>query len=373
MNRLFTLLLFFALSQTAFSQITVGNNHFPMVGETWYIARDSFPPTFITPPGPDYFWDYSNLTAQENVAFTVQDISTSAFASDFPDADVVLPFLDGEGFYKVNNDSVELVGYFGTPSSALGSLPLLVDMEPSGTILYADLEYEDTFYDTSAFFLEIDAAEIPADADLPFDISDIDSARIVVTIVQADTVDSWGICRTALGDFQVLRVKETQYRNTFVEVKHNFLGWFDITVFPIDGIGDEVYEYYRFIDEVSNEPIFYAETRDGSINPYYVEWRIDPMTVSIEDQVSPIEGLMAYPNPAVNQINIAVRTSEPGDFQISITNILGRTILIQPFFSGTETDIQINLDGLSSGIYLYSILNDQGEILETKRFLISRP
>ncbi|MEO1434855.1 MAG: T9SS type A sorting domain-containing protein [Bacteroidota bacterium] len=373
MNKLFTLLLIFVCSHTAFSQITVGSNHFPVVGDTWYIATDSFPPTFITPPGPDYFWDYSNLVPQQNVAFTVQDISSTAFAADFPDADVVLPFLDGQGFYKVNSDSVELIGYFGTPAGGLGSLPLLVEMDPPGTILYANMEYGDVFYDTSSFYLEIDATEIPPDAELPFDISDIDSARIDVTIIQKFTVDSWGKCRTALGDFQVLRVKETQNRNTRVEVKHNFLNWFDLSVFPIDGIGQELYENYRFIDDVSKEPIFYAETRDGSINPYYVEWKVDPTAVSIEEAANPIEGLMAYPNPAANQINIAVRTSEPGDYQISIINLLGRTMLVQPFFSGTETELQVNLEGMAQGIYLYSILNDQGEILETKRFLISRP
>lgn len=56
-----------------------------------------------------------------------------------------------------------------------------------------------------------------------------------------------------------------------------------------------------------------------------------------------------YPNPANSGI-ITIKTTVPGENQVSIVDVLGKTVL-----STTILNDQINISNLSSGVYLVRV------------------
>lgn len=68
-----------------------------------------------------------------------------------------------------------------------------------------------------------------------------------------------------------------------------------------------------------------------------------------------------YPNPAENYINVEIEIST-GDVEIKISNLLGKTLSMQPYQKN------ISLNYLEPGYYLISIVR-QGETLATKRLI----
>jgi hypothetical protein len=72
-----------------------------------------------------------------------------------------------------------------------------------------------------------------------------------------------------------------------------------------------------------------------------------------------------YPNPVKNQINIAAKATQNGNFNYQIYNQLGQE-LVTGIFNGNATQT-ISVDELSQGIYFIRIYNSQGS--ETIKFI----
>ena len=74
-------------------------------------------------------------------------------------------------------------------------------------------------------------------------------------------------------------------------------------------------------------------------------------TVSIEDQ-SELEDIQFYPNPASNS---GIFTNLPYDAKIEVYDVLGRKVL-------TTDEARIDLSGLTSGLYIYTITSEVEKI-----------
>jgi thiol-disulfide isomerase/thioredoxin len=77
------------------------------------------------------------------------------------------------------------------------------------------------------------------------------------------------------------------------------------------------------------------------------------------EKVSGIDSIKIYPNPAKENINIAFEASN-GNYNISVTDMLGRTVLTQSFegLFGNQT-LQLPVSDLNSGYYLITIKDGQ--------------
>jgi uncharacterized protein YjbI with pentapeptide repeats len=67
--------------------------------------------------------------------------------------------------------------------------------------------------------------------------------------------------------------------------------------------------------------------------------------------------LAVYPNPAVDVLNINISNASFKNSSVTITNVSGKQ-LINTNMSGANT--QINIEGLSNGIYFVNITNENG-------------
>lgn len=77
----------------------------------------------------------------------------------------------------------------------------------------------------------------------------------------------------------------------------------------------------------------------------------DPTSIS---QVNTSLAFKAYPNPALNQLNIELQ--ETGDYTIELINLSG--ITLKHVELKTQNYFQINLDGIQEGFYILNIISD---------------
>ncbi len=354
------------------AQISITNATFPIVGDKLYMGVDTFPYLFVTPPSATaQTWDYSLYTHYIDT-IEVKNASEGTVASEFPGADILIPFEGGEGYAKVYNDSIEILGYYGSPVSLIPSLDVVVPFTPAATTQRV-LEFGSIYTDDAYFELEIAGSQIPPGTDLPVDPSDIDSARIEVTINLTEEVDAFGTMTTPTGTYDVLRLRQTEARFTRVIVKHNFFGWWDITGFNIDGIGVDTFRTVKYLNDVTKEPIAVI---DVGANGYFyrASFMVNPATmVSTNDPVQNEVSVNAYPNPAIDWLNLELEGFTPGAYTISIYNILGKKMSEYNYHLFGDQTIPLDVQRLTRGTYLFRISDDTGQVLETQRFVSLKP
>lgn len=365
-------ILFFIGLNLAYSQITIGTNHFPSVGDEMRIARDTNPYIFMTGPGPAQNWDFSALNVTQAWVREIKAASTGVKADSFPNADFIIPWLGGEGYADVQGDSIEMVGYFANPLPVAPNLDVFARYNPTPTLYRANLDYGDTFTENTFYQVELDGATIPPE-EVPYGIS-ADSARYVFSSINVDTVDAYGTMTTPMGTWDVLRVKHIEYRDVQLWGKFPFFGWIDASGYGIDGVGQDTLVTYSFFSDTSLEPIAFVEIRSNGSNRY-VDFKIDnSINVSTNEIANRSKSIKVYPNPAVNQVSFEIDDFEAGEYDINIYNIIGRQVKNQSVqIGGQKETITEDISDLNKGSYMYSILNNKGEILATKRLVIIRP
>jgi hypothetical protein len=75
----------------------------------------------------------------------------------------------------------------------------------------------------------------------------------------------------------------------------------------------------------------------------------------------------AFPNPAKDQINIGNVPTE--STRIEVRDFTGRVVLTS---TAVSNQTSFNLNGLKEGMYIYTILDDQGSVLYTEKFAVSK-
>jgi hypothetical protein len=80
-----------------------------------------------------------------------------------------------------------------------------------------------------------------------------------------------------------------------------------------------------------------------------------------------------YPNPSDSQVNISINSSDDRDYTLSIKDIYGRTILSQAdkLFVGSNA-LSLNVADLSPGMYILSMVDKSGLLLESQKLQIVR-
>jgi hypothetical protein len=84
------------------------------------------------------------------------------------------------------------------------------------------------------------------------------------------------------------------------------------------------------------------------------------------DGVSFASGIGMSPNPTSGNINISLILHESADINIVVTDVLGKTVRqMNNNYSQGNQSVRLDLEGLSSGIYMVS-LQSNGEVYTEK-------
>ena len=77
-----------------------------------------------------------------------------------------------------------------------------------------------------------------------------------------------------------------------------------------------------------------------------------------------------YPNPVKNQLNIHLENFSETDVQLAIINGIGKTVFTRAYvLNANQTEISVNTQNLTSGVYFIQIHNHL-EIIKTTRFIV---
>ena len=111
-----------------------------------------------------------------------------------------------------------------------------------------------------------------------------------------------------------------------------------------------------------------AEGEYDVLENFYVKFYDE---VGLEEQAKATNlSLSAYPNPAVN--NVKLSYSIPSNYsnaEISVRNMVGKTIQTIPAKVGVKSSTNINTAELPNGVYFYSIVADEITI-STKKLVV---
>lgn len=104
-----------------------------------------------------------------------------------------------------------------------------------------------------------------------------------------------------------------------------------------------------------------------TLESYYVKFYDE---VGLEQAKATNLSLSAYPNPAVNSAKLSYSIpANCSEAEISLRNMVGKTIQTIPAKVGVKSAVNINTAELPNGVYFYSIVAD-GVTISTKKLVV---
>lgn len=375
MKRLLPVLLFLFGCLCSWAQITITNATFPKVGDTIKMVYDGAPTDVnISASGADQNWDFRKLqgiTRHSQMITTVKDKSMPAFSNSnmtgrYP--------VDKQLFFKTTDTRLELVGVAGNDPMGLG-VKVHGQYTPPLTERRTPLSYKDKNESNSKIAFAFSSNELPQKVinDLPINP---DSVRFRIAIKREDVVDAWGVLSIPGGDYEVLREKRTEIRSTSIDTKMSPLPWLDVTDVvgnQLDYLGQDTIITYYYYSEEEIEPIAIVKTRADGKKAIAVEYKANKARNNIRYVNRGRADLLAYPNPAIEEVRFEFLNLPRGKYDLTIYNILGVEVWQRDYLILKDKTIKVDLTDFRKGTYLYSLVNEKGKTITTKRLVILRP
>ena len=360
------------------SQITVTNEVFPMAGDTLFMAVDNLPSNIsITPPGGDQNWEFSSLQAPFTRKSIVRPASESEASGEFPAAELVIDLgNNAEGFLNVTANEVELIGFHGEDPIGQGVM-ITTRIDPPIVQQRAPINFFDIHQTESAINLPISADDIPGNLLDQLPISP-DSIRVRIATDRLDVVDGWGTLSLPDGTYDVLREKRITITETRLDAKIGFLNWQDITdiaiqLLGIEELGKDTTVTYHFFSNDAKETIAVLTMDNAEQNVINVEYKSNDIATNVQSVSALKPGVYAYPNPAIIDVRFEFSNLDQGQYQLKIYNILGVEVWSKEYYINGHHTEKVDIGNLRKGTYLYSLINEKGKILTTRRLIVVRP
>ncbi len=347
------------------AQPLIDDSIFPQIGDTLIAAVDAFPGELaVGPAGGPQTWDFRALNQNRIVRRPIDNADLLPGADQFPDARVVIPLTENaDGYYRLTDDRLELIGYFGEDPVELGLMGS-VPIQPAYVDRRAPLAFGSTFQTTSSLVFPAaasDLAEVLLDSiTIPFD-----SLRLRVRTEREDEVNAFGVLQLSSGTFDVLRERRTELRDLRIDAKLGFLPWVDVTdlvqeLLPASDLGrDTVVSYYFWAND-HRQPVAVVNTRPN-VGVTSVEYKISELPSSVE-AVPLAQQIRVYPNPGRSRIRVQVPGKSAAEATYRVVNAAGQ-VICQPLPIKVDLEtVELDLTTLPRGTYHLMIYSDQGRL-----------
>ncbi len=376
-----TLLLVFGATLLS-AQVTISTNYFPAIGDTLKTSiTDSIYANSLDlqlDGGADLFWSFGTPTATTNLSEPVMANTDPLF----PDADFVLRSnIVNLNYYRITDDAMELVGV----RNRLDLFPdfeLTAPVNPARAVRRAPLNFEDEFATVTQNQTVISPDSLPAEAlDLIGDAFDaVDSLRITTTSTRNDLVDAWGTVRLGDNYYDVLREKRRE--SIFIDLEAKAPGipiWVNVTAALAlenpefsDFLGQQAPTVtYIFWNDESKEPIGSFEVDPETNIVERMEYKRAETATSTNGPGLSQAKIKVFPNPAVNLATFEMEGLQRGNYDLTLLNLLGKQVASRSFSPlGDQTRINLDVTELPSGIYLYTLRNEAGRTITTKKLRV---
>ncbi|MDX1665745.1 MAG: T9SS type A sorting domain-containing protein [Saprospiraceae bacterium] len=369
---LLSLLFALALAKPASSQIVLGRDYFPVVGDTMYAAVDRLPVgVSVGEPGPDKRWMFTSLEAPFIRRSVVRRVGE---AGRFPEAEVYVPIgEDAEAYFATKDDAFCLVGLHGTDPLELG-LSLSAGFSPPLPERWAPLRYGDTRSSESSLQYPFSADQLPAELLDQLPITP-DSLRIRLRIRRQESVDAWGTLTIPGGIYDVLRIARREQRDIRLDARLGIFPWQDVTdLLPQnEALGPDTILSYHFFSNQAPQPIavVYVNGQDEEVKA--VEFKANDITTEVKSVEISSPGVYAFPNPAILDVRFEFYNLPVGEYKLTIYNILGQEVWSERYLIDGTFAERVDLSAFRKGTYLYSLTDERGKTLSTQRLIVVKP
>lgn len=362
------------------AQITLTTDYFPVAGDTlkYVIADSAFANNvdLITEGGNDLTWDFSAAVGSSDFNEPVD----AANDDEYTDADVSISSFATTSFYQTTATSFNLIGV-RTEVDLFPGLGISTPVIPARPVRRAPLDLNATFTSTTENSVTISPDSIPAEvlAEIGDALSSVDSVRVTTISTRNDEVDAYGVVRLLNNFYPVLREKRTESVFIRLEVQTLPLPFIDVTgtisiLNPAIGqfVGQQPETVtYLFWNDESKEPIVEATTSalTGSVDRMLYK-RAQQSTSTEGPGLLPAQ-IKVYPNPATDLATFEIEGLTRGTYRLQLIDMTGRKVAQREFSPfGTQTRLSLDVSDLRSGLYLYSLQNEQGRRIVTKRLRV---
>ncbi len=359
---------------TAQAQIVLDSSHVASINETIIQTNDTMPTGITYGANGSGPWDFSMLDS--NVYDTLRFLAISdprvQGAVSFPNANVAIINSSLEKtsiFLNKTNLNVELLG-----QSLLYIQPIgLVDLHAASELIKFSSSMGDNYSGSS-----VGTAGSFRTAGL---IWGIDSVKLTRNVSYTSTIDGEGEVITPRGSFNALRqlyeevTSDTAYEKPASTGKWRLIDPITLSTinnaFPTLNLKEfetKTTQTARWWSDDVNARFPVVEMRhDAAGNATNVTWLLtNPTPTAIAENFNPAN-VALYPNPS--NANITIKTDLVGNKQLQIFDVTGKAISTHAFLN---TQLKISVDQLNNGIYFYNILDKNGVVLGSNKFLVSK-
>lgn len=374
-------LLLVLLTCSLSGQFTLTADYFPVVDDTlkFTVADSAFAAGFDVQAegGADLDWFLGNPVGSRDFNEPVD----AANDPDFPDATIrILTNGVTESFYRVSETSFDLVGV-KTSFDLLPNFLIATPVTPARAVRRAPLTTGATFSGVTENAVTLSPDSIPAEVlgEIGDALEGVDSLRITTISTRSDEVDAHGTVRLGDNFYPVLREKRTESVFIRLEVRTLPLPWIDVTgsitiLNPDLGalLGQQaVTVNYLFWAQDSKEPIVDVTTDEETGQVLRMTYKRAETSTSTGGPGIRQARVRVFPNPATDLATFEVDGLTPGNYSLQLIDMVGRRVARRNFSPlGNQTRLNLDVSDLPTGLYLYTLRNERGRTITTKRLQV---
>lgn len=339
---------------------------------SYYYQIDPNPQNLSFPEqGKVKFWDFAALKAVYTNRMEITEVKSKILPKQFIGINDKL-----KSFYVLKHDLLYKNGFSNLDPIKIGGLidakylnPL---QESFKNLTYGSKVIEKTAYEV-IYPLDNINREI-------FDYLPMmpDSLSVNVVISRQNVVDGKGeslyLPKETYTD--VYRLTQSDRLEYTFKMKVGSSNWIDITQSILSSNIEIPFVRNRviFFNKLQTWPLLVLDLNDKGDQINFAQIFISNK-VALKSQMQPLTpDVVVMPNPVYSsEIRVDFTSFTPGKYFFMIYSLLGKLEKNVPYYIPGNRSILLDISDLNPGIYIYSVLNTNGKIIQSKRMSIMRP
>lgn len=307
-NLNFIFALLFSMPWLAMGQIVYTQGDLHQADDTLRVSRAvNLSGHDFAATGPNYSWDFSDLTAVSQQQKKYVDIASvpilyqlvfnswvANLAQQQEDVDFLPDFelTDLYEFYKKTSSSYNSVGYAAT----VAGIPFPMKWDQPDVLYQLPVNYGATYQSQSGFNFKLEGM-----------------AYIEISRDRQNEVDGWGSLTTPFGTFETIRI-------------HSLVNEFDSLY--VDSIGTGVpiirqYDEYKWLANGYGTPILQASVELGISSIEYID-SVRSITFGIPQIPHALSEMKLYPNPVTTNGVLEYHLTTAAEVKLQVFDLTGR-------------------------------------------------
>ena len=360
MKKIYSLLSIATLSVTLFAgrasaQITLTAADMPQPGEKFVNGYDTLGSSVLTlspgAHGAGVTWNFGSLPLSYTDTNAILTVASTAYAASFPSATVAdsIYGTPGENYLI---DSTNFFSIAGAVQSVQGNMTTAV-FKPAFLQLNFPATYSNISGGTSMAHVAPFVLHFP-----PFD-----SAKAIIIVQYADTIDSWGNLTTPqYGGSKYKTIRQKHYELDIDSVfLHNSTGW---QYFGPASSTSKLFQYRWYANGIGDlVGLMTMDTTNTKVTSF--EWYQGyPDGIN---EVSQQHNTVVYPSPCTSQITFHYNQQKA--VNIFIYDVTGRQLARAEMKNNVTV---LNTSAYSAGMYFYNITDNSGHVLDNGKFTVAQ-